>query len=961
MKSLEKTRIWAVAMVVLTVAALSWLSSCRDQAPAAPGHDSHYLEVDSMLQRIVEIDTLARLLDRYHEANDQVGEMLVCRYYGRELRNKSRFEDALTIHRRGLDIAIALSDTIEMILLYNNMGTDSRRMGELSNANGFHFKALHLSDAYSDQVSDEAVHARSKTLNGIGCMEMELCNFYAADSVLHEALAGEQRLDCLMGMAMDCENLGDVKYGIGEIDSAWHYYRKSMEYNQQLGNNVGIARCHMGYGTLYEHARQFSHAQDEYKQAYDILRDDDDSDCRLDACLPLASVSIKLGEEEDARRYVSEAETEMQRINCKNHLADICRVRYELALMENDASQALRYYVQADELYDSIYGLKKSDEMRAQRIEYQNGRKSGEMNVLNRDIDHLRHMRNMQIVLLVLLLLMAGAIITALIYAMRTRTRSQHLMSQIEETRSLFFTNVVHQLRTPLTAIMGSIDSILSGIHGPDTSPVMRENAEIIERQGNNLLMLVDRILEVGGVRSDLKELDWRSGDVVTLIHMIVESYRERCVERRIELTYLSQEPSVEMDTVPHYLTSIVGCLLDNAINYSPELSKVTVISWVDDGHFIIRVVDSGMGISKADLPHVFKAFYRTSAAEQLVEGVGIGLTMVHDMAMAMGGSVSAESVKGKGSVFTVKLPCRHVKGVMRGFDLVVSPVAKMVGKLRRPSEGPSSPAQPADQDRPVVLVVEDHTDVAKLLGLQLSQYYTVHFATDGEQGLARARACRPDLVITDVKMPVMDGYEFCRRLRQSAGTNHIPVIMLSARNQVADRVKGIQAGADVYLVKPFVSEELLAWVDRLLTSHKALQSAPSSTTALPTADPAPADDLYADEVNNKRFLEQFAAAVDRDMAAGAKLNIDRIALSVKMGESQLRRRIQELTGKSLAAYVSQLRMEKAMALLQSGNNLLIGEVAEQCGYADVAYFSRVFRQHYGMTPTQARNASAES
>ena len=286
---------------------------------------------------------------------------------------------------------------------------------------------------------------------------------------------------------------------------------------------------------------------------------------------------------------------------------------------------------------------------------------------------------------------------------------------------------------------------------------------------------------------------------------------------------------------------------------------------------------------------------------------------------------------------------------------MVVTPVINLANKVRHTSDELSS-MQATNENSPVVLVVEDHIDVARLLGMLLSKYYTVHYATDGEQGLARALECHPDIVITDVKMPVMDGYEFCRRLRQSVELKHIPVIMISARNSVADRVKGIQAGADAYLVKPFVSEELLAWVNRLLTGRQTPQSSESLQIASPTAQLMPADDLS--DSDNKRFLERFAIAVDSDMNAGAKLNVDRIALTFKMGESQLRHRIQELTGKSLTAYVSQLRMEKAMALLCGEKDLLIGEVAERCGYADVAYFSRVFRQHYGMTPTQARNAS---
>lgn len=953
----EKTRVWTGAVVVLAIAALSWLCSCHGNVRATHEPGSHYCQVDSMLQHVSEIDTLALMLDRYHKEQDQVGEMLACRYYGRELRHVTRFDEALDIHRRGMAIATELADTIEMILMLNNMGIESRRMGDLSNANGFYYKAMFLSDTYGDKESGEALMARTKTLNGIGNIEMELCNFHLADSILHEALAGELLLNNPIELAICYADLGAVKSAVSEIDSAWYYYRKSMEINQLVGSKVGIGQCHLGYGKLREHERQFSHAREEYRQAYEILQHQDDSGSWIDACLSLASVCIKLGEEDDARQYVGEAEPEIERINSKKHKVDLCLVRYELSKTEGNPSQALDYYVHADELLDSIYGLEKSDEMRSQRTEYQSGRKSGEVDVLNRDIDHLKRLRNLHMVSMLLLLLMAGAIIAALVYAMRTRMRTQRLMSQVEETRSLFFTNVVHQLRTPLTAIMGSIDTILSDSQSSDYSQVTHENAEIIERQGNNLLSLVDRILEVGSVRSALKEPDWRRGDVVTLMHMLVESYRERCVERHIELTYISREASVDIDTVPRYLTTIVGSLLDNAINYSPEFSKITVISRVDGDQFVIRVADTGMGISKADLPHVFEPFYRGAAAEQLIDGIGIGLTVVRDMAMAMGGSVAADSNKDQGSVFTVKLPCRHGEGLKRGFDMVVTPVINMVNKVRHTPDELSSMQTP-NENCPVVLIVEDHIDVARLLGMLLSKYYTVHHATDGEQGFARALECHPDIVITDVKMPVMDGYEFCRRLRQSVELKNIPVIMLSARNSVADRVKGIQAGADAYMVKPFVSEELLAWVNRLLSGRQTLQSVESPQKASPTAELVPGDDLSDSAEDNKRFLERFAKSVESDMKVGAKPNIDRIALSFKMGESQLRRKIQELTGKSLTAYVSQLRMEKAMELLCGDKDLLIGEVAERCGYADVAYFSRVFRQHYGMTPTQARNAS---
>ena len=218
------------------------------------------------------------------------------------------------------------------------------------------------------------------------------------------------------------------------------------------------------------------------------------------------------------------------------------------------------------------------------------------------------------------------------------------------------------------------------------------------------------------------------------------------------------------------------------------------------------------------------------------------------------------------------------------------------------------------------------------------------------------ARQIMPDLIITDVKMPNVDGYEFCRSIRQTSSLCHIPIIMLSARTKVTDKVRGVEAGADAYLVKPFNPEEMRAWVNHLLECRKQLREvygASAQPAAMAAAESQNADSAADDD---RRFLDALAAEVDKRMAEGIKLDLDKIALTLKMGESKLRRKVQKLTGKNMAAYLMQLRMERAMSLLRNRPGMLIGEVAERCGFVDVAYFSRVFRQHYGMTPTQARS-----
>ena len=948
-----------ITAMVLMVVLATLLPACHRKPVSHHADNPRYLQLDSMMRAVRDADSLSAIAARFHQEGESMGEMLALKHEGRQLLRNGRMADALKVGQRCLDIATSLNDTVEAMNMLNIMGESSRRLGELNTANGYLYNALKLNDAYSDNRSDEAIWARSTTLNGIANIEMAFSNYSTADSVLKEALQYVVKLNRNMGLAINYGDLGRVKRAQGQMDSAWYYCRKSMECNRLNDSGKGVAVAHMNFGGLYEDERRFSYAVDEYQQAYDQLKETGDSWFWIESCLSLARVKLLLGEREDAHAYLTEAENEAARIGCKEYQIKASKIHYALSLLNGNSDEALKHYVRADELFDSICGQEKNDEMRLQRFDYQNGRRIGEMDVLNRDLSHMKRMRNMQIAFTLLLILMLGAIIAALAYAMRVRGTTQQLMRQVEETRSLFFTNVVHRLRTPLTVIMGAIDALLADMPADSSNngaSKQRVRFEMIERQGKNLLELVDRILAVGSVRSALKEPDWKRGDVVALIRMVLESYRERCVERHIELTYVPCESHAEIDTVPHYLVTIIGSIIENAINYISDFSKITVTSRIHNNVLTLRIADNGMGISKNDLPHVFEPFFRGAAAEQKYEGMGIGLTIVRDMTMAMGGRVAVDSMKDQGSVFTVELPCKHQGDVKERFDNAIEPIVRKVRTVVRqeviePSTGDNS------DDRPVALVIEDHSDVAMLVGAVLEQRFAVYYASDGDQGLVKARELVPDLIVTDVKMPVMDGYELCREVRGSSELSHIPIIVLSARTSEADRIKGIEAGADAYLVKPFSDEELRAWADNLMRREKVAR------TSSPVEDESEAEDeqpMADNAMSDSQFLKEFATLVEEGSENGnMKLNLDQIALHFKMGESQLKHKIQKLTGKNIIAFITQLRMEKAMRLLQTSPDMLIGDVANECGFADMAYFSRVFRNHYGMTPSQARTGAA--
>lgn len=943
-----------VAALVVSVMLLV-VSSCSN-GNKTQDDMSRYVAIDSMMERIHDVDSLTSLARQSHEQNDVVGEMLALKHQGLLLSSQVHFAKSVEVISQWLNIATNVADTLGMADACNNLATVYRRIGDYGRASKFYYDVLKMCDDYSGKGYDHMSEMRSEALNGIAKIEMMLYRYSAADSMLHEAMKVDSLMGRNIGLAKSCSDLGVLKSEMGERDSAWYYSNKSFEYNKSAGNQRGIALNHLHFGEIYEHENNYSHALEEYKQAYADLRGMSDNWFWLQSGLGLARTTLKLGDYSAAHRYIEEVETEAKRIGSRVHQAEASMIHYELSKLQGNTADALKHYVHSTEMYDSIYGRVKLYEVQNQHVDYLKGLGMDEADMLNRDISRLKRMRNIQGVLIMLLILMAGAIIAALVYAMRMRNRTQRRMRQVEETRSLFFTNVVHQLRTPLSAIMGATDNLISesrSNHQYTPTDSQRECVGIIERQGNNLLMLVDRILEVGGVRSAIKDPEWSRGDVVAFIRMIVESYRDRCVERNIELSYAPCESSVEADIVPRYLNTIVSNLIENAINYGREYGKIIITSRVEDGMLIIKVADEGMGISKEDLLHVFEPFYRCAEAERIIDGVGIGLTVVRDMAMVMGGTVSADSMSDVGSVFTVKLPCFHARDVKERLSMAVRPVLKTIPVPRLSPEPSRQDAVVADG--PVALVVEDHNDVASLVGTMLGEDFNVMYATDGEQGLSKALDVVPDIVITDIKMPVMDGIELCRRLRSERKLCHIPVIIISARNSDEDRIRGIEAGADAYLVKPFTSAELRAWTKHLIESRKTLRELFANDGKPDETMPLQADTVVCDDEADKEFLAQFRSEVEKQFASCNKLDLEKVAHTFRMGETQMKNKVQAIIGKNLAAYITQLRMEKAMALLKQDSNLLVGDVAQQCGYLDVAYFSRVFRQYYGITPTQAR------
>ena len=275
------------------------------------------------------------------------------------------------------------------------------------------------------------------------------------------------------------------------------------------------------------------------------------------------------------------------------------------------------------------------------------------------------------------------------------------------------------------------------------------------------------------------------------------------------------------MDFVPDYIQKIMSNLISNALKFTPEYGNIYITSELIGEQVIIRVADTGAGIAPEDIAHIFDAFYQGSNSKMQI-GTGVGLSLVRQIVEVMNGSIKVNSGEGKGSIFTVTLPLHHGSQKWERFDSEVMKPVKMSPPEALPS---STTVDENDNSKPIVLIVEDNSDVAYYIGSQLKSRYNLFYARNGEEGLEKANELMPDLIISDLMMPGIDGYELSRAVRSSELLNHIPIVIITARSTEEDRIKGIEAGADAFLFKPFNSDELNVRVEKLLESRNALRN----------------------------------------------------------------------------------------------------------------------------------------
>ena len=564
-------------------------------------------------------------------------------------------------------------------------------------------------------------------------------------------------------------------------------------------------------------------------------------------------------------------------------------------------------------------------------------KQTARLNALHGKVDTYLVQYNHQKMYIVLFSIILLLLIGIMVYIYRTILMKRRIEEEANKAKLQFFTNISHELRTPLTLIADPVNYI---IHDDNLNSQQRSMLQIVQRNVLVLTQLVSEILDFRKVQNGKMELRLSDFNLAESMKQWIMLFSASAQKKHITIS-MNAPDAVMLRADQDKIERICYNLLSNALKYTSEGGEISLMAKEEGGRVMISVADNGCGISSDELPYIFDRFYQAKNAGR---GTGIGLAIVKAFTELHHGEVSATSIEGKGSTFTIHIPVRQ-KG-----EVTNQPTEK-IEQLVEPSSAQEVPnqarhidelIQPYQTDKPEVLIIDDNIDIRTYLRSVLSEKYNVSEAANGKAGLELARKIVPDIVLSDIMMPVMDGLAFCQQLKTDKAISHIPVILLTARSLDEQRAEGYEHGADAYLSKPFSLRLLFSRIDNLIQSRKKLSKLFSNS------DENDAFEKLSNETD-KTFAAQLRKII-QDNLSDNEFNVERIGDEIGLSRVQLYRKVKALTGYSPVEMLRKARLARARHLLRTTEKT-VSEVAYAVGFSTPSYFSKCYKDEFGESP----------
>ena len=534
-------------------------------------------------------------------------------------------------------------------------------------------------------------------------------------------------------------------------------------------------------------------------------------------------------------------------------------------------------------------------------------------------------------------------------FALENERRETRRMHEMDLMKIRFFTNMSHELRTPLSLILAPVDKLLLNGGGGDP----RRGYEMIRRNAKRLLHLVDQLLDFRKMEAGELKLYPREGDVMKFVRETANSFVDLAEKKNIAFSYDAGHCGSLVTRFDHdKLERILFNLLSNAFKFTPENGSVSVAVAVErqEGENVLLAIgikDTGIGIAREKQEKIFERFFQNEIPETLInQGSGIGLSITQEFVRMQGGTIAVESAVNEGSCFTVRLPFREMAEGAEG----PGSDSFAVEALETGAFVPGLAAGGAPKDAPTVLIVEDNEDFRFYLKDNLRAHYKIIEAADGKEGWRKVLSGHPQLVVSDISMPQMDGIELCRKIRNDERTKQTPVILLTAMAGESGVLQGLQTGAADYITKPFNFEVLLSKIRNIVEYNETVKKTYQRQVQ---AGPAPVEVICADDV----FLREVLGYIEAEMG-NPELSVGELCQKFHASRTTFYKRLLLLTGKTPVELIRQIRLKRAAELLEK-SQLTVAEVAYTVGFNNPKYFTQYFKEEFGCIPTAWRKEKA--
>jgi signal transduction histidine kinase/DNA-binding response OmpR family regulator len=535
-------------------------------------------------------------------------------------------------------------------------------------------------------------------------------------------------------------------------------------------------------------------------------------------------------------------------------------------------------------------------------------------------------------------------------------------LKELDQRKSQFFANISHEFRTPLTLIMGRLEQLLEN----NTDSDVQSTCQQMHSNTSRLLNLINQLLDLSKFESGIFHLKAAQGDIIGFITGLVMSFDSLAEQRKIKL-HIEIGPELKKAKAKiaffydaDILEKIINNLVSNAFKFTPDNGQISVnlnlIRNIDCKEYLeITIEDTGIGISEEALPYIFDRFYQEDISGKLpYESSGIGLALVNQLVRIHSGEILATSKIGEGSKFILKFPTgqSHLAPDQIISDLQSSEKSSFTVKnlyaetkaWKNEKLKIGSFFQTDIKEQLWVLVVEDSAEVRQYITDCIQPEYKVMQASNALEGVSLAEEFIPDLIISDIMMPGMDGFTFCQKIKTSFKTSHIPLILLTARADPGDKISGLKMGADDYLTKPFQSKELQIRIKNLIENRIILRKKYSSNSIIKPSE-------ISVSSYDATFIEKLMELVEKNMG-NDNYSVEMLCKEVSISQSQLHRKLKAIINMSSSHFIRSVRMHRSMDLLKNGTGN-ISEIAFSVGYSDPGYFSKTFRKFFGKLPSE--------